>query len=162
MKRLILFASLLTMLFVVTPAFPQAQPQTQVYEINWDYTYSIPCANGGLGEDVRITGPVHAQETTVMKPDGTLNVIWTYNAQGLSGIGLTTGTGYHFVGVTRQSFTLFPGTVYPWEVTFINRNKIVGERSEANYEAFWETVHITVNANGETTVSFDTSGVVCK
>jgi hypothetical protein len=161
MKRLIYVSVFVACLLLVSvPSFPQAQPNTNVYDMPFDVTWNVPCANGGLGEDVYFFGTVHAVETTVVNQDK-LHMIWSYNPVGLTGIGMTTGIRYHGVGVTRQDFQA-NGVVFPYNLTFVNRTNLVSEGPEANSMLFGRTTHVTINADGETTVSFDTSVVSCK
>ena len=141
------------MLLALVPAFPQAQPNTQVFDMPFDVTWPLPCANGGIGEDVHISGTVHAVTTTVINKNA-VTAIFTFNPVGLTGVGLTTGTLYHVVGITRQTWNV-QNAIFPVEITFVNKALLIGQGSAPNGTYVFETQHISINANGVTTVNFD-------
>jgi hypothetical protein len=84
----------------------------------------------------------------------------TFQPQGISGTGETTGAKYQATGVTQQSFknSLQNGQA---NLTFVNNFRIIGQGPENNFLVH-ETLHITINANGTTTVSHDNFSVDCK
>lgn len=83
-----------------------------------------------------------------------------FQPDGISGVGETTGTVYHATGVTLQSFktALQNGQ---GSQTYVNNFRIIGDGPGNNYLVH-ETLHITFNAGGNVTVSFDDLRIDCK
>ncbi len=119
----------------------------------------IPCAAGGVGEVVFLSGPLHTLITYTINGN---NVSGTYHfqPQGISGTGETTGDKYQATGVTRQSFksSLQNGQA---NFTYVNNFRIIGQGPGNNYLVH-ETLHFTINADGTLTVSHDNFSVECK
>jgi len=118
----------------------------------------VPCAAGGAGEIVDLSGQLHTLITFTIngnKVSGKQH----FQPQGLSGVGETTGLKYQGTGVTQTSFTasLQNGQA---NNTFINRFDIIGQGPDNSFSVH-ETAHITFNANGDVTVFFDNFKVDC-
>src|SRR5437870_5725152 len=62
---------------------------------------SVPCANGGDGEVVELTGDLHDMFSYTIDSDGGVHLDVHDNPQGVSGTGLTTGDRYQATGLTR-------------------------------------------------------------
>src|SRR5215467_14299325 len=79
----------------------------------------VPCAAGGAGEIVDLSGPLHTLLTFTINNNNANGVIH-FQPQRISGTGETTGLKYQAAGVTSTSFTfsLQNGQVTQ---TFINR-----------------------------------------
>ena len=112
---------------------------------------SIPCANGGAGEDVALDGFLHFLITETVDRNGVRHTTTHFQPMGIFGTGLTTGDSYQATGVTRETVI---GTEPPFEVTFVNNYRIIGQGTGNNL-LIQEIFHLTVNANGQLTVSFD-------
>jgi hypothetical protein len=117
----------------------------------------VPCANGGAGEFVQITGDVHELLITTTNNGGGVHVKFHYQPQGLTGVGLVTGDTYRATGVTQGETNVAAGT----ETTFINNFRLIGP-GPGNNLLIHETVHLTVNANGDVTATHDNLSVECK
>jgi len=117
----------------------------------------VPCANNGAGENVELKGNVHILIHTTLNGNN-FNTKYHVQPQGISGVGLTTGIRYHGSGVTQQQIkgSLKNGS---HSETYINNFKIVG--GGVNYKIH-DNMHITINANGETTASIDNFSSDCK
>ena len=76
------------------------------------------------------------------------------------GVGLTTGDTYNATGVTQEQDSL-PLTNGATEFTFINNFKIIGQGPDNNL-LIHQTVHVTVNANGDVTTTVDNLSVECR
>jgi len=118
----------------------------------------VPCAAGGAGEVVELTGDIH----DVARP--TLNgnhfsMTFHENVQGLSGTGLTTGDKYRATGTATLTFNgnFNNGQA---EETFTGSFDVIGQGPGNNLVSH-EVQHITVNANGDVTVSFDNISLDC-
>lgn len=119
----------------------------------------IPCAAGGAGEVVDLTGPLHTVITFTINGNN-VSGFFHFQPQGISGTGETTGEKYQATGVTQQSFksSLQNGQA---NLTFVNNFRIIGQGPGNNYLVH-ETMHFTINANGTVTVFFDNLSVECK
>jgi len=119
----------------------------------------IPCANGGAGEDVLLSGFLHALSTTTINGNN-VRAKFHFQPQGIKGVGLVTGDKYQANGVTQDQLkgSLVNGQ---YEETFINNFRIIGQ-GNGNNLLMHETFHVTVNANGALTVLIDKIESDCK
>ena len=119
----------------------------------------VPCAAGGAGEIVDLSGPLHTLITLTINGNNFSEVLH-FQPQGISGTGETTGAKYQATGLTEESTT---GSFQngQFNQTFVNRFDIIGQGPGNNFTVH-ETAHITINANGTVTVFFDNFGVECK
>jgi hypothetical protein len=127
--------------------------------VDVDIEVFVPCANGGAGEVVALSGPLHTLITSTIngnKVSGKIHL----NPQGLSGVGLDTGDRYHGTGVTQDHFngSLQNGL---YTETFVNNMRIVGQGSGNNFTVH-ESFHITINANGEVSSFRENVNADCK
>ncbi len=170
MKKLafvLLAALLLTQLLVALPskaaapfqlAPPPAFTYTESVKVPTNIYVTIPCALGGKGEDVYLSGDLHIVSHITIDAGGGDHLEDHYQPQGISGVGMTSGARYQATGVTRYGENF---RALPYNYTFVNNFRIIGEGPGNNY-LLHETFHITVNANGELTASADNFGVDCK
>jgi hypothetical protein len=120
----------------------------------------VPCAAGGLGEDVLLTGNLHQMlHGTASNTD---NVVTTlHNNARLSGIGATTGDLYHSTVIDKSQilFHFFhrQGQVF----TDVFTIRMIGQGSGTNF-VIRQLIHFTANANGSGTASVDKLTVDCK
>jgi hypothetical protein len=119
----------------------------------------VPCANGGAGELVVVSGNLHQVLTSVDNGNGGLLLRSHFQPQGLSGVGQSTGTKYQATGVTESSFILSPP--FPVISTFVNNFRFIGAGPGNNF-LFHEVAHLTIDAGGNTTVEFDKATADCK
>ena len=119
----------------------------------------VPCAAGGAGEIVDLSGPLHTLIALTINGNNVSEVLH-FQPQGISGTGETTGANYQATGLTE---TTLKGSFQngQFNSTFVNRFDIIGQGPGNNFTEH-ETAHITVNANGTVTVNFDNFGVECK
>ena len=141
--------------FLIAPA--QAAVEVNLKQ---DITLStfVPCAAGGVGEVVDLSGPLHVLLSFTITANNVSGVMH-FQPQGIDGTGETTGDKYQATGVTSTSFTqsLVNGKATE---TFIDRFDIIGQGPGNNYSVH-ETAHLTINANGTVTVIFDDLTVTC-
>jgi|SRR5579864_2658227 len=119
----------------------------------------VPCAAGGAGEMVDLSGPLHTLITLTINGNN-FSEVMHFQPQGISGTGETTGAKYQATGVTEETTT---GSFQngQFKQTFVNRFDIIGQGPGNNFSEH-ETAHITINANGTVTVLFDNFGIECK
>jgi hypothetical protein len=116
----------------------------------------VPCANGGAGEVVTLTGSLHILATETLDSAGGVHGTLSFNPQGVSGVGSVSGAGYRGTGETLSTFTGRVGAVS----TLVNNFRIVGTRGAASLQVH-ENVALVVNANGTLTASVDHVSVTC-
>ena len=123
------------------------------------FSVFVPCANGGAGEIVDLSGDLHTLVTMTINGNN-ISGNAHYQPQGISGTGETTGAKYQATGITTENFK---GSLQNGQFTdtFVNNFRIIGEGSGNNYLVH-EVAHITINADGTITVNFDTPTIDCK
>jgi hypothetical protein len=126
--------------------------------VNMDVPFSaiqtVPCANGGAGEDVSFNGNAHILAS--MNSAMTHAFIHT-NFNDISGVGSVTGDKYQATGVINAETNVKVGS----ELTIVIRVNAIGQ-GPGNNLYMDATQHVTINANGTMTVSFTDISVVCK
>jgi hypothetical protein len=121
----------------------------------------VPCANGGAGEVVWVSGNLHINDHVTIN-DNRVHVLSHYNAQGIQGVGLTTGDTYRDAGATKETFNFFVGVDdFPLTYTYVDNFRIIGP-GPGNNLTFHLTFHVTVNANGVVTTVVDNGRFECK
>jgi hypothetical protein len=118
---------------------------------------TVPCANGGAGEDVTLAGNVHVLATLTYDNGGGAHAFIHTNFQDLSGVGSVTADKYQGSGVIDAETTLHTGQ----ELTIVIRVNVIGQ-GPGNNLYMDATQHVTMNANGTITVSFTDISIVCK
>jgi hypothetical protein len=118
----------------------------------------VPCAAGGTGELVDLTGSLHLLSTLTVNAN-VVSVSTHFQPQGARGVGETTGSVYEATGVThdRVSFQLDNGH---GETSFVNNISVIGHGGAPNFRIH-ETTHVTMAADGTVTVSHDNVSVDC-
>jgi hypothetical protein len=153
-----LTATLLNIVFlmVINPARAEVSvnDKTDVF-----LTVFVPCAAGGAGEVVKLSGPLHTLISLTINGNN-VSGYFQFQPQGISGIGETTGAKYNGTGVTAQSFktSLQNGQS---NFTFVNNFRMIGQGPGNNFLVH-ESLHITTNANGTLTVFHDNFSADCK
>jgi len=149
----------LVILFVLTalPAVAEGEAVTTNIKYPIDWWAWVPCANGGAGEFIVLSGYMHELWHTTLDGKGGFHAKMHFNPQGLSGEGLTTSDKYNGTGVTQDHFNAKVGEQY----TFVNNYRMIGQGPGNNF-LIHENWHYTVNANGDVTAEVDNYSVVCK
>jgi hypothetical protein len=148
---------LLMALLMPGAASAAASASTVSFSFPVDLFVYVPCANGGTGEYVELTGSLHQVFTVTLNADGGVLMSSIVHPQGISGTGFTTGDKYQGTGETRSTFTSKVG----YESMFVNNFKIIGQGPGNNF-LIHETFHVTVNPNGTLTAYVDNFSVVCQ
>ena len=122
-------------------------------------TAFVPCADGGAGEIIEMSGPLHTLVTARINGNS-VSGKFHYQPQGISGIGQTTGARYQATGVTQQTFKsiLQDGQA---RFNYINNFRIIGQGPENNFLVH-ENLRFTIYPDGTMTVSHDNFSVDCK
>jgi hypothetical protein len=122
-----------------------------------DLLVNIPCANGGLGEDVLLSGSLHVITHLTFSNSGTVTIKTHFQPQGISGVGQVTGAKYQATGVTQDILNLSFGENY----TLVNNFRMIGQGPGNNFTVH-ENFHYTINANGTLTSVHDNFTADCK
>src|SRR5437879_12561370 len=133
---MLLFAALA--LFTV-PA-NAAKQINDVSDIN--LTVFVPCAAGGAGELVDLSGPLHTLITLTINGHNVSGMAH-FQPQGIVGAGETTGDKYQATGVTKV--TSFKQSFQNGQAsqTFVNNFRIIGSGPGNNF-LLHEQKHITI------------------
>ncbi|HUR06457.1 MAG TPA: hypothetical protein VM347_28175 [Nonomuraea sp.] len=118
----------------------------------------VPCANGGQGEDVILSGPFHSVFHVTLDGRGGAHVVVIHDPQGISGTGLTTGAKYQAVGASPQD--LFNVKVGEEHSSVFNM-RIIGQGPRNNI-TIHDNIHTTVLADGTVTSFHDNFIVECR
>jgi hypothetical protein len=130
----------------VKPSFAaSAVTQRQVFPV--DQAFLVPCANGGAGEVVALSGQQTFLFHTTIDGTGALHSTTDIDTR-LVGTGLTTGAKYR--GNSEDNISVSFGGANTTSNTVNQR--IIGQGSASNF-MFHENVAFTINANGEPTAS---------
>jgi hypothetical protein len=120
------------------------------FEFDWE----------GCVETVRYSGTLHAVTHTTITSTGSIHVsVQAGPVGGVAGVGLTSGAKYEEPGMAHDTYNL-NGTAWPLTETFVNNFQVIGQGQIPNSN-FHETFHITINADGRTTVVFDNVRAEC-
>ena len=158
MKQVMSLAILFAAAFLLSFKAPPAVVTTTNDIVPFAQLVFVPCANGGAGEFVLISGNLHIVSHTTINGNN-FSTKSHFQPQGAGGVGQTTGDTYNAVGVTQQQ----TGGSFQngqFEQTFINNFRIIGQGPGNNYQVH-QNVHITVNANGTVTALVDNTSVEC-
>lgn len=117
------------------------------------------CAGGRFGEIIVFQGDQHLTFTETSTANGHLSTKLQWNAEGITGIGQYTGFTYRALGVS--SYQAVTNGDLPYTSTFINNYHVIGQGSATNGDLH-ETVHVTVNANGDVTAWVTDYNFDCK
>jgi hypothetical protein len=110
---------------------------------------SDPCT----GEQVHVTGTIHLVTVVTLDANGGTHTEMHFNVQGVSGVGLTSGTRYRGIHTeTHSSNTAGPA---PSEFTTRINIMLISEGGSSNLTIRDALLHVTVNANGTVTASID-------
>jgi len=121
-------------------------------------TRFVPCANGGVGEDVFVSGDIHIVVHVTLDGSGGAHVVEVHNPQGVSGTGLTTGAMYRGVGGTL----LDASNVRVGEEHTSVRNMMLIGQGPGNNFVLQEHSHITILADGTVTSFHDDFSTECR
>lgn len=123
-----------------------------------DFDIVVPAAEGCSGEDVHIFGTLDIIVQTTTDSRGGLHAAFHLTPH-LTGVGVSTGLEYIPVGPT-QFVALVDGTA-PSVTAGVNIVNLISPGASDNL-VITETLHVTVNANGTTTVDFDNVRAACR
>jgi hypothetical protein len=162
-RRLSVFLALAVLACLVQTPSVRAQGFviTENVSIPLELTTFVPCANGGAGENVDLSGNLHVLFHLTASDSGRVTIKDHAQPQGITGVGQVTGDLYRGTGVSQQTQTFFADLDFPFVVTFVDNFRIIGP-GPGNNLLMHETFHITLNPNGVFTAEVDNITVDCK
>src|SRR6184192_4887735 len=101
-KNTIIMMFLFAALALFTVQANAAKQINDISDIN--LTVFVPCAAGGAGEIVDLSGPLHTLITFTINGNN-VSGRFQFQPQGISGNGETTGLSYQATGLTAENFT---------------------------------------------------------
>ena len=160
MKKLFLLLSIFAVAAVFATAAGAGGNGAERGSFPLDGQVFVPCANGGAGEFVEVSGSLNFVFHLFFDSAGGNHLQLKSNLQGVSGIGLTTGTKYRMSDSESQQFNVAADDA-PNETTSVSSMRIIGQGPGNNF-VLHESAHFTVNANGDVTAQHDHFSVDCK
>ena len=125
--------------------------------VPYDRTLFIPCGNGGAGEEVTLSGSLKIVEHIIYNDRG-----FTFNyhviAQGITGIGLSTGQQYQASGGNKGTITGEFGEDGQYTRVFMEQMRIIGQNTV--FKVVYKT-KITITPDGKITTSIEEETVDC-
>lgn len=159
MKEKALATLAIVALLTAAPALAQANTVTTSTRVPVNLTLFNPCT----GELIDFSGNLHIVDHVTFvphDPDGGLHLNRKENWQGVAGIDQTTGNRYRLTGV-RHNLNLNANAPLPFVLTLVRTQNVISRGSADNLQ-LRRRVHVTVNANGTTTVDFDSFSLICE
>jgi hypothetical protein len=138
-------------------AYAQATTVTSRERFRFDAELLVPCAAGGEGELVHLTGELHALFHVTLDSAGGGHAKIHINTEGLIGTGLTTGDKYHGHQVIKTGINVKKGV----QVTQVITLHIIGQGNAPNFLGHL-TLHTTVNPDGTVTADVSNLQIKCK
>ena len=135
-------------------ASAQATAITENLQFPIAFVVFVPCANGGAGEIVSLSGTLHEVFHITFDANGGVHVKIHDQPQAIRGFGQASGAKYQATGVTQQQSNTNP-------LTFVNNFRIIGQGPGNNFLVH-QVFHVTVNANGAVTALFDRASAECR
>jgi hypothetical protein len=110
-------------------------------------------------ETVVVSGRLHLVMHGTISSSGNVHAVLHVNPQNIRGFGVTTGTAYLAPGML-QTVTNMNGPA-PVTETVVNNFELIGQGAAPDF-MLHQNLHLTINANGETTAAFDHFTSECK
>ncbi len=125
--------------------------------VPYDRTLFVPCGNSGAGEEVTLTGSLKTFEEIVYNNHGfTLN--YHVIAQGVTGVGLSTGEKFQASGGNKGAITGEFGEEGRYSRVFIQQLRIIGQNTV--FKVTYKT-KITITPDGKITTSIEDETIDC-
>ena len=162
MNKLAIAKGLILAVILAIPTSARAQAITNTVNVEEpiDLPVFVPCANGGAGDIVILSGTIHIQAHVTVDARNGLHEHTVVNFNDVSGVGLLTGRTYRGVGVQHFEFS-DNGPTLQLEGTSENSFQAIGQ-GPGNNLIFHVLLHQTVNSNGDFTAEVVNVTADCK
>lgn len=133
------------------------QTENSIVSEPYESTLFIPCANGGVGEDVNLTGTVK-----IVRQETYNNQRFTFTLHaipdGITGVGLSTGDTFTAIGGSQSTVT---GTIEyggQYSATYVQQMRFTGPGISfvVKYK-----FHVTVTSDGNISTRIDEEKIEC-
>jgi len=121
-------------------------------------TVFVPCANGGAGEDVAITGTGQLDITESLDGYGGYHYRYSFAPLEVGGVGQESGDQYNSVGGKERQVLHVDPAGFPVNTNFTANYNLHGPNNNFRMKAL---VHFTYNANGVLTSDFYSQEIIC-
>jgi hypothetical protein len=129
------------------------------FQVPVDTVTVLPdCATGGFVEAIHLTGTALFVDTSTTDASGGTHLTFHVSYQGVSGVGLTTGTTYRIVGASDGTINLDQAEKFTSVAPF---GQIIG-RGPGNDFLIRTEIHSTISGSGFVAVSFARVRFECK
>ena len=158
MRKALIVVSVATAVLLASTATAQAEVVQNTTESIQTAVW-VPCANGGAGEFVDLSGALHVLTKLTTSADSVFGTEH-FQPEGVRGVGESTGAVYQGTGVTRTGFTfsLHDGS---GGQSYDNSFQLIGHGTAANFRVH-EHRRLTMDATGQVTVNVDKVSVDCR
>jgi hypothetical protein len=151
-------------IMVLTVSLPrlassQALTTTSNQFVPFAHLVEVPCANGGAGEFVLVSGTLHILFHVTTNRN---QMILTSHRQlqGATGVGQITGDVYHAPDVDNATINTVPLNAGAQTVTSVSTLNLLGGAD--NNLIVHLNIHLTVNANGDITAEVTNTSFDCR
>ncbi|HJS56055.1 MAG TPA: hypothetical protein VJ765_16000 [Chitinophagaceae bacterium] len=136
---------------------PNGNNDNIIHAVPFETTVFVPCANGGAGENVKLTGFTNFIYGTTWTDHG-FTVLYHDNVHQVKGVGLTSGESFVASGGTNGTAL---GVWYSsqWVATTMRQMNIIGQNTRFTVSYKY---HIAVTADGNISVSSTEQTADCK
>jgi len=151
-----ILAAMLVVAGLMIPIHAQDNHTTERFTDDFDLV--LPASDSCSGEDVYIVGPLEGMAQTTTDSGGGIHVVIHFTPH-VTAIGLTSGLAYRVVGPAQIVMDMSGPDQNVFALVDIIR---VTSPGSAGNLTITHTVHVTVNANGDTTVEFNNYSAACR
>ena len=142
-------AAIVTIPLQQQQAYAAAQAITTVEKIPIDDTSFVPCAAGGAGEEIQLTGQANNVFHVTLDNTGGMHINLHGNYKGVIGTGLTTGDKYQATAAVKE-VGFIDKVGEDKEATFLTKINFIGQGDASNFLVRMH-VHATVHPDGTLT-----------
>jgi hypothetical protein len=154
MKKVIVLVMITTIVLLIFIAVGLAKPV--YHDVGKEEITDFWAWNQCTDEWIKFNGTVHYNVQLVIDSAGGYHWKWHAN-HNLTGVAAD-GKKYQDISTFTMHYNTKDGSAYEW--TFINTTPLISQGKETNM-IFKIRNQVTINANGEMTVSFSEIGFVC-
>ncbi|UKJ09008.1 hypothetical protein [Solitalea lacus] len=143
---------------VVKPVSKSTEAASVYHYENQTYDLDYIDFNQCNGEEIHVTGRLKVLFHVTVN-NNNIKVTRNANTQGLSAVGLTSGTIYRVIqiGNEENNGTFINGQ---WNTTMVVHDHLISQGKEENF-MLKSLIHISVNANGEFSANVDNYSFEC-
>ena len=135
----------------------QSSKRNSIVAVPFENTFYVPCANGGAGESVALSGKTNFVYQIAWN-DHSFTIIYHDNTHEVTGVGLSTGETFVGSGGT-EGVAMGSWVNNQWVATMVRQMKIIGRNTvlTMNYK-----LHLIITSDGNVTVDIREQTVNCK